>query len=205
MPPDAESEHLVSRKRTGDRLRAGSVPVTEIRAGVIVGPGSAAYEVIRDLVHHLPLMLTLRWVRSRSAPIALSNLLEHMIRVPELAQAAGRIYDAAGPEYLSCGELMRQFGSVVGRQPRILPVPVLMPRLPAYWLGLITACQRTSPARWAEGAFATTTSSTPSALRAPPRRPQARPRSGRWSQAWAAPTVTATWTGSGPCASWQTG
>ena len=115
------------------------MPVTEIRAGVIVGPGSAAYEVIRDLVHHLSFMLTLRWVRSRSAPIALSNLLEYMIRVPELAQAAGRIYDAAGPEYLSCEELMRQFGSVVGRQPRILPVPVLMPRLSAYWLGLITA------------------------------------------------------------------
>ena len=138
-PPDADSEHLVSRKLTGDRLRLGSVPVTEIRAGVIVGPGSAAYEVIRDLVYHLPLMVTPRWVRSRSAPIALSNLLEYLLRVPALAQAAGQTYDAAGPEVLSYEDLMRQFGSVVGRRPRIVPVPVLTPGLSAYWLGLITA------------------------------------------------------------------
>jgi len=139
VPPDAESEHLVSRKQTGDRLRSGSVPVTEIRAGVIVGPGSAAYEVIRDLVYHLPFMVTPRWVRSRSAPIALPNLLEYLTRVPELAETAGQIYDAAGPEFLSYEDLMRQFGSVVGRRPWILAVPVLTPRLSAHWLGLITA------------------------------------------------------------------
>jgi uncharacterized protein YbjT (DUF2867 family) len=85
-PPDADSEHLVSRKQTGDRLRAGSVPVIEIRAGVIVGPGSAAYEVIRDLVYHLPVMVTPRWVRSKSSPIALSNLVEYLLRVPWLPE-----------------------------------------------------------------------------------------------------------------------
>ncbi len=139
VPSDADSEHLISRKQTGDRLRRGHVPVTEIRAGVIVGPGSAAYEVIRDLVYHLPLMLTPRWVRSRSAPIALSNLLEYLLRVPALAEAAGQIYDAAGPEYLSYEDLMRQFGSVVGKQPRILAVPLLTPGLSAHWLGLVTS------------------------------------------------------------------
>jgi len=138
-PKDADSEHLVSRKQTGDRLRAGPVPVTEIRAGVIVGPGSAAYEVIRDLVYHLPLMVTPRWVRSKSAPIALSNLLEYLLRVPVLPEAAGQVYDAAGPEYLSYEQLMREFGEVVGKRPRILPVPVLSPGLSSYWLGLITA------------------------------------------------------------------
>jgi len=138
-PPDADSEHLVSRKQTGDRLRAGSAPVTEIRAGVIVGPGSAAYEVIRDLVYHLPLMVTPRWVRSRSAPIALSNLLEYLLRVPALPEAAGQVYDGAGPEYLSYEQLMREFGEVVGKRPRILPVPVLSPGLSSYWLGLVTA------------------------------------------------------------------
>lgn len=138
-PPDADSEHLVSRKQTGDRLRAGSVPVTEIRAGVIVGPGSAAYEVIRDLVYHLPLMVTPRWVRSRSSPIALSNLLEYLLRVAWLPEAAGKVYDAAGPEYLSYEQLMRQFGEVVGKRPHILPVPVLSPGISSYWLGLITS------------------------------------------------------------------
>jgi uncharacterized protein YbjT (DUF2867 family) len=139
VPPGADSEHLVSRKETGDRLRAGPVPVTEIRAGIIVGPGSAAYEVMRDLVYHLPLMVTPKWVQSKSSPIALANLLEYLIRVPEIAAAAGRILDAGGPEYLSYEDMMRRFGEVIGRRARILRVPVLSPRLSSYWLGLVTA------------------------------------------------------------------
>ena len=139
IPEDAESEHLVSRRDTGERLREGPVPVTEIRAGIIVGPGSAAYEVIRDLVNHLPLMLTPRWVQSKSSPIALDNLLEYLVRVAFIDEAAGRILDAGGPDYLSYEEMMRQYGEVVGRQPRILRVPVLTPTLSSYWLGLVTA------------------------------------------------------------------
>jgi uncharacterized protein YbjT (DUF2867 family) len=139
IPEDAESEHLVSRRETGARLRAGRVPVTEIRAGIIVGPGSAAYEVVRDLVNHLPLMLTPRWVRSKSAPIALDNLLEYLVRVASLDEAAGRIFDAAGPDYLSYEDVMRQYGEVVGKRPLIVPVPVLTPELSARWLGLVTA------------------------------------------------------------------
>ncbi len=138
-PLDADSDHLLSRKRTGECLRAGSVPVTEIRAGIIVGSGSAAYEVIRDLVYHLPLMVTPRWVRSKSSPIALSNLVEYLVRVPLHAETAGQSYDAAGPEYLSYEQLMRQFGLIVGKRPWILPVPVLSPELSSYWLALITA------------------------------------------------------------------
>ena len=139
MPEHPDSEHLVSRRDTGERLRAGPVPVTELRAGIIVGPGSAAYEVIRDLVNHLPLMLTPRWVQSRSSPIALENLLDYLVAVAGLDAAAGQIYDAAGPEYLSYEALMRQYGALVGRRPRILRVPVLTPTLSAYWLGLVTA------------------------------------------------------------------
>jgi len=139
VPAGAESEHLVSRKESGDMLRAGPVPVSEIRAGIIVGPGSAAYEVMRDLVYHLPLMITPRWVRSRSSPIALANLLEYLVRIVDLPDSAGRIFDAGGPEYLSYEEMMRMFGAVIGRRPRILPVPVLSPRLSSYWLGLVTA------------------------------------------------------------------
>ncbi len=139
IPPDADSEHLVSRAQTGAVLRAGSVPVTEIRAGIIVGPGSAAYEVIRDLVNHLPVMLTPKWVDSRSRPIALDNLLVYLERLPLLAEAAGQVYDAAGPDMLSYAELMRQYGAVVGKQPRIIPVPVLTPQLSSYWLALVTA------------------------------------------------------------------
>jgi uncharacterized protein YbjT (DUF2867 family) len=139
IPADADSEHLVSRAQTGEVLRRGSVPVTEVRAGIIVGPGSAAYEVIRDLVNHLPLMLTPRWVESRSRPIALDNLLVYLERLPMLAESAGRIFDAAGHEMLSYRELMRQYGDIVGKRPRIIPVPVLTPQLSSYWLALVTA------------------------------------------------------------------
>ena len=90
VPPDADSEHLISRSETGDRLRAGPVPVTEIRAGIIVGPGSAAYEVMRDLVYHLPLMVTPRWVQSRSSPIALPTCSHYLIAVAARPEADGQ-------------------------------------------------------------------------------------------------------------------
>jgi uncharacterized protein YbjT (DUF2867 family) len=139
VPEDGRSEHLRSRQETGDRLRAGTVPVTEIRAGIIVGPGSAAFELIRDLVNHLPVMLTPRWVRSRTPPIALDNLLAYLVAVADEPEAAGGIYDAAGPEMLSFESLMRIFAEVVGRRPRIIPVPVFSPGLSSWWLGLVTA------------------------------------------------------------------
>jgi uncharacterized protein YbjT (DUF2867 family) len=139
IPHDASSEHLLSRRDTGARLRAGSVPVTELRAGIIVGPGSAAFEVIRDLVNALPWMITPKWVRSKSSPIALENLLYYLLRVPEILETAGAVLDAAGPDYLSYEDMMRIFGAVVGKRPRIVPVPVLTPTLSSFWLGLITA------------------------------------------------------------------
>jgi uncharacterized protein YbjT (DUF2867 family) len=139
VPKDPDSEHLRSRRDTGVRLRQGPVPVTELRAGIIVGPGSAAYEVIRDLVNHLPVMLTPKWVRSRSSPIALDNLLEYLVRVPWIEEAAGQVLDAAGPDYISYEEVMLEYGAAVGKRPIILRVPLLSPTLSSYWLGLVTA------------------------------------------------------------------
>ncbi len=133
------SPHLRSRRETGERLRAGPVPVTEIRAGIVAGPGSAAFEVIRDLVYHLPLMVTPRWVRSRSQPIALDDLLEILVRLPELEETAGKTYDAVGPQTLTYEELLRQFARVGRRPLRIVPVPVLSPRLSSWWLDLVTS------------------------------------------------------------------
>ena len=140
VPPDASSEHIVSRRETGVVLREGSVPVTELRAGIIVGPGSAAFEVMRDLVYHLPVMITPRWVRARSPPIALENLLTYLVRLPWIDEAAGQVYDAAGPETLSYEVMMRTLAEVAGRRaPLIVPVPVLSPGLSAYWLRFVTA------------------------------------------------------------------
>ncbi len=139
VPRDPQSTHLRSREETGDILRAGTVPVTEIRAGMIIGPGSAAWEVIRDLVNHLPLMITPRWVSSRSTPIALQNLLRYLADAPGLAETAGEIYDVGGPEVLTYVEIMNAYGELVGKRPRILPVPVLTPKLSSYWLRLVTS------------------------------------------------------------------
>ena len=139
IPKQAQSTHLRSRAETGDILREGRVPVTELRAGMIIGPGSAAWEVIRDLVNHLPVMVTPRWVSSRSTPIALANLLRYLADVPSHEETAGETYDVAGPDVLTYAEIMRQYGALVGRRPVIVPVPVLTPRLSSYWLRLVTS------------------------------------------------------------------
>ncbi|MFY9976113.1 MAG: SDR family oxidoreductase [Chromatiaceae bacterium] len=140
VPEDADSEHIVSRRETGEVLRRGQVPVTEIRAGIIVGPGSAAFEVMRDLVYHLPIMVTPRWVRAKSPPIALENLLEYLVLAPAMPETAGGIYNAAGPEELTYADMMRVLAEAAGRRPPwIIPIPVLTPRLSSYWLRLVTS------------------------------------------------------------------
>ncbi len=139
IPPNPRSRHLRSREETGRVLRGSGVPVTELRAGMIIGPGSAAYEVIRDLVNHLPVMTTPSWVRSRSTPIALDDLLDYLVAVGGLESAAGRILEAGGAEAVTYEQVMRCYAGLVGKQPRIIAVPVLTPRLSSYWLRLVTS------------------------------------------------------------------
>ncbi|MCU0976181.1 MAG: SDR family oxidoreductase [Steroidobacteraceae bacterium] len=140
VPEGADSEHIVSRRDTGDVLREGPVPVIELRAGIIVGPGSAAFEVMRDLVLNLPMMVTPRWVQAKSPPIALDNLLEYLVRLPSVPEAQGRIFDAGGPEVITYAEMMKRLAVAAGqRRPWIIPVPVLTPTLSSYWLRLVTA------------------------------------------------------------------
>lgn len=140
VPDDAAGEHILSRQETGEVLRRGPTPVTEIRAGIIIGAGSAAFEVMRDLALHLPIMVTPRWVRAVSPPIALANLLSYLLEISRIPAAAGQIYDAGGPELVSYEDMMKLVAEIAGkRQPVIIPVPVLSPGLSSYWLGLITA------------------------------------------------------------------
>jgi uncharacterized protein YbjT (DUF2867 family) len=140
VPDDATSEHLLSRRDTGTRLRQHPVPVTEIRAGIIVGPGSAAFEVMRDLVLRLPVMVTPKWVQAKSPPIALDNLLHYLAEASLHPEMAGGIYDTAGPETLNYATMMTQIARIMGhRVPRILPVPLLTPELSAIWLRLVTS------------------------------------------------------------------
>jgi len=139
IPEQPRSRHLISRQQTGDALRQGTVPVIEIRAGMIIGPGSAAWEVMRDLVNHLPVMVTPRWVKSRSTPIALPNLLGYLVAVAHLPDIEGEIFEVSGPEALSYEQMMRQYAELAHKRPVILPVPVLTPRLSSYWLRFVTS------------------------------------------------------------------
>lgn len=139
QPKGDLSEHLRSRRETGDILRSGPVQVVEVRAGIVVGAGSAAFEVIRDLSNHLPVMITPRWVRSRTQPIALDDLLVYLEALVGLEVPPPGILEVGGPEILEYAELMKQYAAAVGKRPYIIPVPFLTPRLSSYWLDLVTS------------------------------------------------------------------
>lgn len=133
------SQHLQARKVTGDILRESGCQVIELRSGIIIGPGSAAFEVMRDMVYHLPVMTTPKWVRSRSAPIALEDLLfylEHFIQSPV---EGCPIIEIGGPEALSYEDQMRRFARLIHKPLWIIKVPFLTPALSTYWLHLITS------------------------------------------------------------------
>lgn len=138
-PDDPQSQHLRARLETGRILRTASCTVVEIQAGMIVGPGSAAWEVIRDLVNYLPVMVTPRWVRSRSTPIALDNLLVYLTGAAVIPLDGNRIFEVAGPEVCTYEQMMRTYAELVGKRRLVLVVPVLTPRLSSYWLRLVTS------------------------------------------------------------------
>ncbi|MGJ7456661.1 DUF2867 domain-containing protein [Halomonas sp. RA08-2] len=138
-PEGADTEHLSSRVETGEVLRAGPVPVVELRAGIIIGAGSAAFEVMRDLVAHLPVMVTPRWVSVSSPPVALEDLLADLVGLAALAAAEGGVFEIGGPERLTYAAMMRGLARGLGRRrPVIVPVPFLTPKLSSYWMDLVT-------------------------------------------------------------------
>lgn len=138
---DDLSLHLRSRQETGDALREGAgdvTQVTELRAGVIVGSGSASFEIARDLAHKLPVMVTPRWVRSRVEPIAIRNVVEYLVGVLDEPRTVGETLDIGGGEILRYSDLLRICAEEQGRRVLLVPVPVLTPRLSSYWLHLVT-------------------------------------------------------------------
>ena len=139
QPLSNPSKHLSSRKETGDILRQSNVAVTELRAGVVVGPGSAGFEMIRDLVYHLRFMITPKWVRSMTQPIALRDLLEYLVQIIGNHDTYSNIYDVAGTSTIRYQDMLKEFANVVDRPLIIVPVPLISPRLSSYWLDLVTA------------------------------------------------------------------
>ncbi len=135
--PEA-SPHLRSRQETGERLSAGGVPVTTLRAAMIVGKGSAAFETIVALVDRLPAMITPTWVSTPTQPIALDDISRYLAGVCGNQGAFGESFDAGGPELMTYRQMMERIAILRGRRPRILEVPILTPRLSSLWLHLVT-------------------------------------------------------------------
>jgi uncharacterized protein YbjT (DUF2867 family)/uncharacterized protein YndB with AHSA1/START domain len=133
------SEHLRSRSEVGRILTQGAVPATVLRAAVILGSGSASFEIIRNLVERLPVMITPRWVRTRCQPIAVSNVLGYLVGCLENPATTGQTLDIGGPDVITYGELFRTYARAAHiRAPLIVPLPLLTPALSAFWVNLIT-------------------------------------------------------------------
>jgi uncharacterized protein YbjT (DUF2867 family) len=132
------SPHLRSRIETGRRLASGGVPVTVLRAAIVIGPGSAAFETIVALVDRLPGMVTPRWVSTPTQPIALVDVVRYLAGLCGLERALGASFDAGGPEVMTYREMIERIARLRGRHPLIVEVPVLSPRLSSYWLHLVT-------------------------------------------------------------------
>jgi uncharacterized protein YbjT (DUF2867 family) len=135
---DELSRHLRSRREVEKLLADAGVPVTTLRAGVIVGHGGVSWEITRQLVEHLPAMITPRWVHTKAQPIAIADVVRYLVAVLDLPETRGRVFEIGGPDVLEYGEMMQRVAAVEGRRLLVMPVPFLSPSLSALWLSLVT-------------------------------------------------------------------
>ena len=135
---DDLSAHLRSRREVETLLGSAGVPVTTLRAGIIVGHGGISWEMTRQLVEHLPAMITPRWVRTRTQPIAVDDVVRYLVEIAVVPGAAGRTFDVGGPDVLAYVDMLRRVAAIEGRRMLIVPVPLLTPRLSSRWLSLVT-------------------------------------------------------------------
>jgi uncharacterized protein YbjT (DUF2867 family) len=135
---DDLSAHLRSRREVEERLGAGGVPVTVIRAGIIIGHGGISWELTRQLVEHLPVMITPRWVSTKTQPIAIDDVVRYLVGVLTPAAAAGQAYEVGGPEVLRYSTMLSRVAAIENRRLVLLPVPLLTPSLSSLWLNLVT-------------------------------------------------------------------
>ncbi|QWZ07094.1 NAD(P)H-binding protein [Nocardioides panacis] len=135
---DELSTHLRSRREVEGLLGAAGVPVTVLRAGIIVGSGGISWEMTRQLVDHLPAMVTPRWVRTKTQPIAVADVVRYLVGVLDEDQAIGRVFDIGGPEVLQYVTMMRRVAAIKERRLLVVPVPLLTPGLSSRWLALVT-------------------------------------------------------------------
>ncbi len=150
-PESDLSPHLRSRQHTGEVLRESGVPVTELRAAVVVGSGSVSFEMIRYLTERLPVMVCPSWVYTRIQPIAIRNLLDYLVATLQRPESAGKIIEIGGADVLTYGDMMLGYARARGLERWLLPVPVLTPRLSSYWVHLVTPIPSTIAQPLVEG------------------------------------------------------
>ncbi|HEY3448735.1 MAG TPA: NAD(P)H-binding protein [Myxococcales bacterium] len=137
-PAHAPSEHLRSRLEVGEVLRAGSVPAIELRASMIIGNGSASWQIVRDLALRLPALLLPSWTASRTRPVALEDAVVALVRALRLPLPRSAWYDLPGPDTVSAREILSKIAALRGRRLPGIPVPLLSVSLSSWWLGLVT-------------------------------------------------------------------
>jgi uncharacterized protein YbjT (DUF2867 family) len=144
IPNEQElSAHLASRAEVGELLSKSGVPTVELRAAVIIGAGSASFEMLRYLTERLPLMVTPKWLRTRVQPIAVRDVLYYLTNAAELPADVSRAFDIGGPEIFTYTDMSARYAEVSGLHKRYaIPVPVLTPRLSSHWVNLITPLPR---------------------------------------------------------------
>ena len=132
------SKHMKSRHDVGKILASGTIPVTEIRASVIVGAEGGSYAMLRYLVERLPLMVCPKWVKSQTQPIAVDNVVEYLIGSMKNSETTGKILEIGGPDVMTYEQLMRLYSSILNRNLNVIQIPFLTPRLSSYWIDLVT-------------------------------------------------------------------
>ena len=149
---DRLSKHLASRREVERLLGSGSVPVTVFRAAMIIGSGSASFEILRYLTERLPVMVTPRWVATECQPIAIDNILNYLVGCLSVPETVGATLDIGGPEILTYRQLIALMAKALGLRARvIIPVPVLTPRLSSFWIHLVTPISHRMARPLAEG------------------------------------------------------
>lgn len=141
LPPAGQklSRHLASRQNVQRILSNSTAPLTTLQASIIVGSGSASFEIIRDLCEKLPVMITPRWAQTRCQPIAVRNVIEYLIGVLGKSEAYSKSYDIGGPKVITYLQMLRGYSHARKLRRFILTVPVFSPRLSSYWLSIVTA------------------------------------------------------------------
>jgi len=132
------SEHLQSRREVEHLLAEGEYDLTVLRAAIVVGAGSASFEIVLQLAHRLPIMITPRWVRTPSQPIAVADVVAYLVGVLDVPETVGDTFEIGGPDVITYQAMLERTAELMGRRLYVVPVPVLTPTLSAYWLDLVT-------------------------------------------------------------------